>query len=114
MIYTPLTVKAMNVAYNAHHGQKDKAGAPYIFHPIHVAEQMEDETTTCIALLHDVLEDTSVTLAELEREFPLRGDRGPKTPHPRPGNGLFGVRPEIEVQSGSPGREAGGFGPQFR
>ena len=70
MIYTPLTVKAMNVAYNAHHGQKDKAGAPYIFHPIHVAEQMEDETTTCIALLHDVLEDTSVTLAELEREFP--------------------------------------------
>ena len=70
MIYTPLTVKAMNVAYNAHHGQKDKTGAPYIFHPIHVAEQMEDETTTCIALLHDVLEDTSVTLAELEREFP--------------------------------------------
>ena len=42
MIYTPLTVKAMNVAYNAHHGQKDKAGAPYIFHLL-VTLMMYDE-----------------------------------------------------------------------
>ena len=70
MIYTPLTKRAAEIAFNAHLGQRDKAGMPYIFHPYHVAEQMRDEITVCAALLHDVAEDTSVTLAELEREFP--------------------------------------------
>ena len=70
MIYTPLTCKAMHIAYNAHHGQLDKSGAPYIFHPIHLAEQMDDEETCCAALLHDVVEDTCVTLEELAWEFP--------------------------------------------
>lgn len=70
MIYTPLTMKAMKLAYEAHHGQTDKAGMPYIFHPMHLAEQMEDEFSTCVALLHDVVEDTSVTLAQLEESFP--------------------------------------------
>ena len=70
MIYTPLTYKAMNLAYNAHHGQMDKSGAPYIFHPIHLAEQMEDEISCCAALLHDVVEDTDVTLEDLRRDFP--------------------------------------------
>ena len=51
MIYTPLTQKAMLLAYDAHHGQLDKGGVPYIFHPIHLAEQMPDELTTCVALL---------------------------------------------------------------
>lgn len=45
-------------------------GLPYIFHPYHLAEQMTDEITVCVALLHDVVEDTSVTFEELEREFP--------------------------------------------
>ena len=70
MIYTNLTFEAMKIAYNAHHGQVDKAGIPYIFHPYHLAEQMPDEYTTCVALLHDVVEDTSVTLEELEKVFP--------------------------------------------
>ena len=70
MIYTPLTNRAMRIAYDAHSGQVDKAGAPYVFHPFHLAEQMEDETTTCVALLHDVAEDTDITLGELAREFP--------------------------------------------
>lgn len=70
MIYTDLTVKAMRIAYNAHHGQLDRSGVPYIFHPYHVAEQMDDEYTVCIALLHDVVEDTSTTIEELEKEFP--------------------------------------------
>lgn len=70
MIYTELTAKAMRLAYDAHHGQTDKAGVPYIFHPYHLAEQMTDELTACAALLHDVAEDTPVTLEELEREFP--------------------------------------------
>ena len=51
-------------------GQTDQSGIPYIFHPVHLAEQMTDETTTCIALLHDVLEDTTLSLQELEAEFP--------------------------------------------
>ena len=70
MIYTELTMKAMNLAYAAHHGQVDKGGVPYIFHPIHLAEQMDDEVSTCVALLHDTLEDTAVTLQQLQREFP--------------------------------------------
>ena len=70
MIYTPLTYKAMHIAYKAHHGQLDNSGAPYIFHPIHLAEQMEDEFSCCAALLHDVVEDTEVTLEDLRKDFP--------------------------------------------
>ena len=70
MIYTPLTMKAMKIAYDAHHGQVDKAGVPYVFHPLHLAEQMEDEVSCCAALLHDTVEDTSVTLEQLAAEFP--------------------------------------------
>lgn len=70
MIYTPLTNKALRIAYRAHHGQMDYNGIPYIFHPVHLAEQMDDEVSCCAALLHDVVEDTSVTLEELAQEFP--------------------------------------------
>ena len=70
MIYTPLTNKALRLAYAAHHGQTDKSGQPYIFHPYHLAEQMDDEISVCAALLHDVVEDAGVTLAELEQTFP--------------------------------------------
>ena len=70
MIYTELTIRAMNLAYNAHHGQFDKGGVPYIFHPIHLAESMEDEISTCVALLHDTVEDTDVTLEQLAAIFP--------------------------------------------
>ncbi|MCD7837340.1 MAG: GTP pyrophosphokinase [Clostridiales bacterium] len=71
MIYTPLTKKALLLAWDAHLGQWDKSGLPYIFHPYHLAEQMEDELTCCAALLHDVVEDTGWTLDALEMEgFP--------------------------------------------
>ena len=70
MIYTELTIRAMNLAYAAHHGQLDKGGVPYIFHPIHLAEGMDDEISTCVALLHDTVEDTDVTLEQLAKEFP--------------------------------------------
>lgn len=65
MIYTPLTKKAMKVAFEAHKNQTDKTGLPYIYHPVHLAEQMTDEVTTCAALLHDVAEDTNITLEAL-------------------------------------------------
>ena len=70
MIYTHLTNEAMKIAYKAHHGQVDKGGIPYIFHPMHLAEQMEDEYSTCVALLHDVVEDTDITLDDLAKVFP--------------------------------------------
>lgn len=70
MIYTHLTNEAMKIAYRAHHGQVDKGGIPYVFHPFHLAEQMTDEYSTCVALLHDVVEDTDVTLDELAEIFP--------------------------------------------
>ena len=69
MIYTVKTVKAMNLAYYAHHGQNDKSGVPYIFHPIHLAEQMDTEKRTILALLHDVIEDTSITFFQIEKMF---------------------------------------------
>ena len=70
MIYTELTNKALTIAYRAHHGQLDKSGIPYIFHPVHLAEQMKDEISVCVALPHDVLEDTDVTEKELSSLFP--------------------------------------------
>lgn len=70
MIYTALTNRAMRIAYEAHAGQVDKCGTPYVFHPYHLAEQMTDEVATCVALLHDVVEDTPITLDEIAREFP--------------------------------------------
>jgi len=65
MIYTELTKKAMRIAYEAHAGQFDICGVPYVFHPMHVAEQMTDEKTCCAALLHDVMEDTDITSDQL-------------------------------------------------
>ncbi len=65
MIYTEMTKKAMKLCFAAHKDQTDKSGVPYVFHPIHLAEQMESEEAVIIALLHDVVEDTAYTLADL-------------------------------------------------
>lgn len=66
MLYTELTMKAMKIAYEKHHGKTDKAEIPYIFHPYHLAEQMgDDEYAICTALLHDVAEDTDMTIEDL-------------------------------------------------
>lgn len=66
MIYTPLTKKALKLCYEAHRGQTDKSGLPYVFHPFHLAEQMTDEESVAAALLHDVVEDTDYSFADLE------------------------------------------------
>ncbi len=71
MLYTELTKKAIRLAYEAHEGQTDKCGLPYVFHPYHLAEQMKTEETVITALLHDVLEDTDRTMEDLAVEgFP--------------------------------------------
>lgn len=65
MIYTKLTKLAMQISFDAHKEQKDKSGLPYVYHPFHLAEQMKDEIATCVALLHDVVEDTDMTFEKL-------------------------------------------------
>ena len=65
MIYTDNTKKALKLCFAAHKEQKDKSGLPYVFHPFHLAEQMEDEESTVVALLHDVAEDTDYTLEDI-------------------------------------------------
>ena len=66
MIYTPETKKAMKLCFEAHRNQTDKSGLPYVLHPFHLAEQMTDETTTIVALLHDVAEDSDYSLQDIE------------------------------------------------
>ena len=71
MIYTPMTKRALALCFEAHKDQLDKSGLPYVFHPFHLAEQMTDEVTTTVALLHDVVEDSDITLEALtEMGFP--------------------------------------------
>ncbi|MSS57638.1 HD domain-containing protein [Erysipelotrichaceae bacterium Oil+RF-744-GAM-WT-6] len=57
--------KAKEIARKAHLGQKDKAGEDYIYHPLWVSAHVDGEKTKTAALLHDVLEDTSVTSKDL-------------------------------------------------
>ncbi len=66
MIYTKYTKIALKLCFDAHKDQLDKSGMPYVFHPFHLAEQMEDENSTIVALLHDVVEDTDHTIDELK------------------------------------------------
>ena len=65
MIYTENTKKALKLCFAAHKEQKDKSGLPYVFHPFYLAEQMEDEDSTIVALLHDVAEDTDYSLTDI-------------------------------------------------
>lgn len=64
--------RAINVAKEAHQGQLDKAGKPYIEHVLRVVENVDTIGTKIVAALHDVVEDTNVTLEELrtKHEFP--------------------------------------------
>ena len=72
MIYTKLTKLAMKVAFEAHKEQVDKSGLPYIYHPIHLAMQMDDEYSICVALLHDTVEDTDLTFEKItDYGFPI-------------------------------------------
>lgn len=67
MIYTDMTKKALKLSFEAHKYQIDKSGMPYVYHPFHLAEQMKDENTTIVALLHDVVEDTDITIDDIRK-----------------------------------------------
>ncbi len=60
--------KAIQIAAQAHAGQKDKSGAPYILHPLRMMMRMESEATMIAAVLHDVVEDSDWTLEQLRGE----------------------------------------------
>lgn len=63
--------RAIEIAASAHAGQVDKAGRPYILHPLRVMLRVEAPEEMMAAVLHDVVEDTSVTVTQLEAEgFP--------------------------------------------
>ena len=65
---TDLLEKAIGIAVEAHRGQKDRYGAPYILHPLRVMGRVETTTEKVIAILHDVVEDTDWTFEELRTE----------------------------------------------
>ncbi len=56
---------AQSIAAAAHKGQVDKAGKPYIEHPAHVAANVQGDAAKAVAWLHDVVEDTPLTFADL-------------------------------------------------
>lgn len=57
---------AIEIAAKAHAGQVDRAGEPYILHPLRIMLRMSSPDERIAAMLHDVVEDTAVTLSELE------------------------------------------------
>ena len=63
-----LIEKAIAIAVEAHKGQEDKAGDPYILHPLRVMFQMETREEMIAAVLHDVLEDTPITPDQLKEK----------------------------------------------
>nr|WP_170312345.1 HD domain-containing protein [Paenibacillus sacheonensis] len=67
MIQTDIE-RAISIALRAHQGQRDKGGSPYILHPLAVMNRVETMEEKIAAVLHDVVEDTDVTLDQL-REY---------------------------------------------
>ena len=70
MFYSETVKKACGIMFNAHKDDLDKGGYPYVFHPFYLATQMDDENSTVVALLHDVIEDHAdkYSLTDLKKE----------------------------------------------
>ena len=66
----PTIEDAIALALQVHRGQVDRAGAPYILHPLRVMSRFYSETERIVAVLHDVVEDTDWTLERLADQFP--------------------------------------------
>lgn len=63
----PTLAQAITLAAEAHQEQLDRAGQPYILHPLRVMFQMESDLDRIVAILHDVVEDTAYTFADLRQ-----------------------------------------------
>jgi (p)ppGpp synthase/HD superfamily hydrolase len=68
MMDASILEKALAMALQAHRGQKDKSGLPYVFHPIRMMLQLTTLEEQTVALLHDVLEDSPFTAEDLRKE----------------------------------------------
>jgi (p)ppGpp synthase/HD superfamily hydrolase len=67
----PTLNKAFSIAEKAHKGKTDKGGQPYILHCIRVMDEVESLTEKIVAILHDVVEDTQVSIDDLAKSgFP--------------------------------------------
>ena len=73
MAYSTDIEAAKALATKAHSGQSDKAGLPYITHPARVAERLESPEVKVVGWLHDTVEDTALTVADISNQF------GPET-----------------------------------
>ena len=62
-------LKALEIATEVHEGMYDKQGRPYIEHPVYVALSLSTEEEKIVALLHDTIEDTDLTLEEIRKDF---------------------------------------------
>ncbi len=60
--------KAIQIAMEAHRGQVDKAGKPYILHPLRLMNNFDSENKKIAAVLHDVVEDSHLTIKDLEKK----------------------------------------------
>ena len=63
-----LLEKAIAIAVDAHRGQKDRYGTPYILHPLRVMARVAGPVEKTVAILHDVVEDTDWSFQDLKRE----------------------------------------------
>jgi (p)ppGpp synthase/HD superfamily hydrolase len=63
-----LLERAIEIAVRAHHGQVGKDGLPYVLHPLRIMARMETVEEQIVAALHDVVEDSEITLEDLRRE----------------------------------------------
>ncbi|MEA3207606.1 MAG: hypothetical protein QOE70_663 [Chthoniobacter sp.] len=63
-----LLERALQIAVTAHAGQTSKDGSPYILHPLRLMAEMDSDDERIVAILHDVIEDSNLTLADLEGE----------------------------------------------
>ena len=61
-----LLERAISIAVEAHRGQEDRNGAPYVLHPLRMMCRVETEMQKIVAVLHDVVEDTHWTF----KDFP--------------------------------------------
>ena len=57
MYYSEMVKKSVNIMFEAHKEDFDKGGYPYVFHPFYLATKVDGKNETCVALLHDVIED---------------------------------------------------------
>lgn len=63
-----LLARAISIAHQAHAGQNDRYGAPYILHPLRVMARVQSTSEKIVAVLHDVVEDTDWTFDQLAAE----------------------------------------------